>query len=89
MLWPDLYRQDLTATTERFTSPLMMLACDRDSAVPWTAVRKAFQAYAGRHTGVEKRWLLLKGCNHLPFSEPDIGKQCLDPIIAFLGDNSP
>jgi pimeloyl-ACP methyl ester carboxylesterase len=88
MLWPDLYRQDLTATTERFTSPLMMLACDRDSAVPWTAVRKAFEAYARRHRGVEKKWLLMERCNHLPFTEPNMGKPCLDPVIAFLTDDS-
>jgi pimeloyl-ACP methyl ester carboxylesterase len=88
-LWPDLYGQDLTATTEWLTSPLMMLACDQDSAVPWTAVRNAFEAYARRHKGVEKKWLLLKGCNHLPFTEPNGGKQCLDSIIAFLTDDSP
>jgi hypothetical protein len=67
----------------------MMLACDRDSAVPWTAVRKAFEAYARRLRGVEKKWLLMKGCNHLPFTEPNSGQQCLDPIIAFLTDDSP
>jgi pimeloyl-ACP methyl ester carboxylesterase len=88
MLWPDLYRQDLTATIERLTPPLMMLAGDRDSAVPWTAVRKAFEAYAIRHRGVEKRWLLMPGCNHLPFTEPDAGKLCMEAIIAFLGNDS-
>jgi pimeloyl-ACP methyl ester carboxylesterase len=88
-LWPDLYGQNLMAAIERLTSPLMMLACDRDSAVPWAAVKKAFDAYASHHRGVEKKWLLMKGCNHLPFTEPNSAKQCWDPVIAFLTDDSP
>jgi pimeloyl-ACP methyl ester carboxylesterase len=88
-LWPDLCRQDLTASVERLTPSLLMIACDRDSAVPWTAARNAYEAYARRQTRVEKRWLLIEGCNHLPFTEPNADRQCLDPIIAFLTDLSP
>jgi pimeloyl-ACP methyl ester carboxylesterase len=83
-LWPSMSRKDLTASLERLTTPVLMIACDEDSAVPWTSVEKAFQAYARRRPEVDKRWLMIKGSNHLPFTEPIAGRQCLDPIIDFL-----
>jgi pimeloyl-ACP methyl ester carboxylesterase len=83
-LWPDLYRQDLTAALETLTTPVFMVACDRDGAVPWTSVEKAFRAYARRRPEVEKRWLLVNGSNHLPFTEPSAREQILKPIIDFL-----
>jgi pimeloyl-ACP methyl ester carboxylesterase len=83
-LWPELYRRDLTASVATLTTPVMMIACGQDGAVPWISVENAYGAYAKRHAEVEKRWLLLKGSNHLPFTEPVTGKQCLDPIIDFL-----
>jgi pimeloyl-ACP methyl ester carboxylesterase len=83
-LWPDLYRQDLTASMEILATPMLMMACDRDGAIPWTSVEMAFNAYAKSRPGVIKRWLLLKRSNHLPFTEPAAQKQCLEPIIDFL-----
>jgi pimeloyl-ACP methyl ester carboxylesterase len=83
-LWEDLYRLDLTASLETLTTPVMMIACEKDCAVPWTSVQKAFESYARCRSGVEKRWLMLKGSNHLPFTEPGTEKQCLDAIIEFL-----
>lgn len=84
MLWQDLYRQDLTATLERLTTPVLMVAGEKDSAVPWTSVKKAFESYARSRPRIEKRWLLLQGSNHLPFTEPAAGKQCCEAIIDFF-----
>lgn len=83
-LWPELYTLDLTASLEMLTTPLLMIACDLDGAVPWTSVQKAFNAYGSSCFDVFKRWLLLKGCNHLPFTEPAGAPQCMDQIIYFL-----
>lgn len=83
-LWPELYTLDLTAALEMLTTPLLMIACELDSAVPWTSVQKAFSAYGRAGPGVDKRWLLLHGCNHLPFTEPAAAKQCMDRVIDFL-----
>ena len=83
-LWPDLYTQDLTAELERLSTPLLMVACEQDGAIPWVSVQNAFSAYGRSGSGVIKQWLLLKGCNHLPFTEPATGRQCLDRILDFL-----
>lgn len=83
-LWPDVYQQDLSVFLETVTTPMLMMACDQDGAVPWTSVKMAFNAYAKRRPGVKKRWVLIKGGNHLPFTEPTAEKQCLEPIIDFL-----
>ncbi len=83
-LWPQLYTQDLTASLEMLATPLLMIACELDGAVPWTSVQSAFSAYGRSCSGVVKQWLLLKGCNHLPFTEPAAGKECMDQILAFL-----
>ena len=83
-LWPELYTRDLTAELERLTTPLLMVACEQDGAIPWISVQNAFSAYGRSGSGVIKQWLLLKGCNHLPFTEPVAGRQCLDRILDFL-----
>jgi pimeloyl-ACP methyl ester carboxylesterase len=83
-LWPELYQQDLTAALETLTPPVLMITGDQDSAVPWTAVKKAYKAYARCRPLVEKRWLLLTGSNHLPFTEPASARRCLDSIIEFF-----
>jgi pimeloyl-ACP methyl ester carboxylesterase len=83
-LWYDLYRLDLTAALATLTTPVLMVACEKDCAVPWTSVENAYNAYARCRSGIEKQWLLLKGSNHLPFTEPTAGKQCLDAIIDFF-----
>jgi pimeloyl-ACP methyl ester carboxylesterase len=88
-LWPDLYTQDLTKFLEMSTIPLMMIACDRDGAVPWTSVKKAFSAYGKGRSGVEKQWLLLEGANHLPFTEPSSGQRCMERIMDFLKKREP
>jgi pimeloyl-ACP methyl ester carboxylesterase len=83
-LWPELYRLDLTASLEMQATPLLMIACELDSAVPWTSVHKAFDAYGKSCSGVIKQWLLLKGGNHLPFTEPLNKDRCMEGITAFL-----
>ena len=83
-LWPELYHLDLTAALAMLTTPLLMIACDLDSAVPWTSVQKAFSAYGRFFPSVSKRWVLLKGCNHLPFTEPAAAQQCMDQVIDFF-----
>jgi pimeloyl-ACP methyl ester carboxylesterase len=83
-LWPELYRLDLTASLETFTTPLLMIACGLDSAVPVTSVERAFKAYATGRPVVEKRWLLLEESNHLPFTEPAAKERCFGKIIEFL-----
>jgi pimeloyl-ACP methyl ester carboxylesterase len=86
-LWHELYRLDLTASLETLTTPVLMVAGEKDSAVPWTSVEKAFESYARSRSGVRKRWLLLKDSNHLPFTEPRVRKPCLDAIIDFLTED--
>jgi pimeloyl-ACP methyl ester carboxylesterase len=83
-LWPELYLQDLTATLEVMATPLLMIACELDGAVPWTSVERAFNAYGRSCSGVIKQWLLLEGGNHLPFTEPANKQRCMDEIMAFL-----
>jgi pimeloyl-ACP methyl ester carboxylesterase len=83
-LWPQLYRADLTRCIRHLSTPLMMMACSLDTAVPWTSVERAFTAYAERSPNTEKRWLLLEGSNHLPFTEPAARERCLEPIVGFL-----
>jgi pimeloyl-ACP methyl ester carboxylesterase len=87
-LWPQLYRVDVSARLGRLSTPLLMVACGLDSAVPWTSVEKAFAAYAAKSPTPVKRWLLLEGSNHLPFTEPAAQERCLKPIIEFLGHGS-
>jgi len=84
-LWPALYQSDLTPALGRLTTPLLMMACSLDSAVPWTSVKRAFTAYARTSPNVDKQWVLLEGSNHLPFTEPGARRLCLEPIIEFLG----
>jgi pimeloyl-ACP methyl ester carboxylesterase len=83
-LWPELCTQDLTNSLEMAATPMLMIACDRDGAVPQTSVEKAFRAYGSSCPGVDKQWLLLEGSSHLPFTEPDARQRCLDQIIVFL-----
>jgi pimeloyl-ACP methyl ester carboxylesterase len=83
-LWPELYTQDLTATMEAMATPLLMIACELDGAVPWTSVERAFSAYGRSCSGVIKQWLLLEGGNHLPFTEPANKQRCMDAVTAFL-----
>ena len=56
MLWPELYTCDLTRSLERLAIPVLMIACDRDGAVPQTSVEKAFGAYGRGCSGVDKQW---------------------------------
>lgn len=83
-LWPELVTLDLTASLEALATPMLMIACELDGAVPWTSVQSAFDAYGRSCSGVVRQWLLLKGCNHLPFTEPAAGQACMDHILAFL-----
>jgi pimeloyl-ACP methyl ester carboxylesterase len=83
-LWPELYRLDLTASLEMLTTPLLMIACKLDSAIPWTSGRRAFDAYGKFCSDVIKQWLLLESGNHLPFSEPFNKDRCMEGIMAFL-----
>ena len=83
-LWPQLYKLDLTAYLEAQATSLLMIACGLDSAVPWTSVRKAFDAYGKFGSDVKKQWLLLEGSNHLPFTEPTNKDRCMQAIMAFL-----
>jgi proline iminopeptidase len=83
-LWPGLYTQDLTNFLAKSTTPLMMIACELDGAVPWTSVKMAFSAYGKSRSGVDKQWLLLEGANHLPFTEPSSGQRCMNRIMDFL-----
>ena len=85
-LWPKLYMLDLTSSLEMLATPLLMIACKLDSAVPWTSVRKAFDAYGKSCSDVIKQWLLLENGNHLPFTEPVNKDQCMQGIMAFLRD---
>jgi pimeloyl-ACP methyl ester carboxylesterase len=83
-LWPELYSVDLTASLETMATPLLMIACGTDAAVPLTSVLTAFKAYAGSCPGVIKRWLLLENGNHLPFTDPAHRRRCMDEILDFL-----
>jgi pimeloyl-ACP methyl ester carboxylesterase len=83
-LWPGLCARDLTNSLEILATPLLMIACERDGAVPWTSVERAYRAYGRRCSGVDKKWVLLDGSNHLPFTEPAGRQQCMDQIIEFL-----
>jgi pimeloyl-ACP methyl ester carboxylesterase len=83
-LWPELHTQDLTAALKKLKAPLLMIACRMDGAVPWTSVRRAFDAYGRSCSGVTKQWLLLESANHLPFTEPDNRLRCLEGLVAFL-----
>lgn len=85
-LWPELYTQDLTASLEGVATPLLMIACGLDGAVPWTSVQRAFSAYGRSRSGVIKQWLLLKKGNHLPFTEPANRQRCMDGVMAFLSN---
>jgi pimeloyl-ACP methyl ester carboxylesterase len=86
-LWPELYMQDLTPTIEVMPTPLLMIACELDGAVPWTSVERAFSVYGRFCSCVIKQWLLLDGGNHLPFTEPANKKRCMDEIMAFIWGN--
>jgi pimeloyl-ACP methyl ester carboxylesterase len=83
-LWPELYTQDLTVALEALATPVLMIACELDGAVPWTSVQRAFSDYGRSCPGVIKQWLLLKGGNHLPFTEPANRQRCMDAVMAFL-----
>jgi pimeloyl-ACP methyl ester carboxylesterase len=83
-LWPELYTLDLTASLELLATPLLMIACERDAAVPLTSVEKAFSAYGRFNPGAVKQWLLLENSNHLPFTEPANRQPCMDGILDFL-----
>jgi pimeloyl-ACP methyl ester carboxylesterase len=83
-LWPELYTQDLTASLEELATPLLMIACGLDGAVPWTSAKRAFSAYGRSCPGAIKQWLLLEGANHLPFTEPANRQRCMDGVTAFL-----
>ena len=83
-LWPELHTLDLTASLEKSTTPLLMIACALDGAVPWTSARKAFEAYGRSSAGATKHWLLLEDGNHLPFAEPANRRRCLERVVAFL-----
>jgi pimeloyl-ACP methyl ester carboxylesterase len=83
-LWPELYTQDLTPPLEMLSTPMLIIACDRDGAVPQASVEKAFCAYGRGCSGVDKQWLLIEGSSHLPFTEPAVRQRCMDRIIDFL-----
>jgi pimeloyl-ACP methyl ester carboxylesterase len=83
-LWPELYTLDLTASLEKLSTPLLVVACGRDGAVPLTSVQRAFNAYGSSCPGVTKQWLLLQSGNHLPFTEPANKLRCMDGVLDFL-----
>jgi pimeloyl-ACP methyl ester carboxylesterase len=83
-LWPDLYKQDLTASLEVMATPLLVIACGQDGAVPWACAKRAFSAYGKYSSGVVKQWLLLESANHLPFTEPANRQRCMDGAMDFL-----
>jgi proline iminopeptidase len=83
-LWPELYTLDLTASLKTLATPLLMVACGMDSAIPSPSVKSAFGAYGQSCPGVIKKWLFLENGNHLPFTEPGNRQRCMDAVVAFL-----
>jgi pimeloyl-ACP methyl ester carboxylesterase len=83
-LWPELYTLDLTASLKKLATPLLMIACGMDGAVPAASVENAFSAYGESNPGVVKQWLLLEGGNHLPFTEPANRQRCMAGVLDFL-----
>ncbi|MEJ2660829.1 MAG: alpha/beta hydrolase [Desulfobacteraceae bacterium] len=83
-LWPELFTLDLTASLEKLSTPLLMVACGMDAAVPLTSVESAFNAYGRSRPGVTKQWLLLESANHLPFTETANTQRCMDGLLDFL-----
>lgn len=83
-LWTELHTLDFTPTLEKLTTPLLMIACGKDGAVPLTSMESAFSAYGKSRPGVTKQWLLLESGNHLPFTEPVNRQRCMDAVVAFL-----
>ena len=83
-LWTELYTLDFTPTLEKLTTPLLMIACGKDGAVPLTSMESAFSAYGKSRPGVTKQWLLLESGNHLPFTEPENRQRCMDAVVAFF-----
>jgi pimeloyl-ACP methyl ester carboxylesterase len=83
-LWSELYTLDLTPTLEKLGTPLLMMACGMDGAVPWTSVKSAFSAYGKSRPGVNKQWFHLESGNHLPFTEPANRQRCMDTVVTFL-----
>ena len=86
-LWPELYTLDLTTSLEKLSTPLLMVACGMDGAVPLSSVERAFNAYGRSCPHVRKQWLLLESGNHLPFTEPANGRRCMEGVLTFLNEN--